>query len=122
MIFYAEFRPGAGLEHTAVVIIMTIGHVGARHGKTPMRQVVVDLPVQQKHRSEVRHRPVGMVELPYPIAITECPRGTEPRINTVLDLQNDFMPEVIQIARVRFLQVDIQICERICDLYVAQPF
>ena len=91
MIRNAEFGPGAGLENTTVIVIMAIGDVGARHGKAPMRDVVVDFSVQEEHRSEIAHRAVGVIELPYPITITECPRGSETRVDPVFDLQNDFM-------------------------------
>ena len=53
MIRDADFCPGAGLEDAAVVVVMTIGDVGATECKTPMLEVVVELAVQEEYRAEV---------------------------------------------------------------------
>lgn len=97
-VFDGEFGPGAGLEDTAVVVVMAIGDVSTREGEAPMRDVVVEFAVQQEHRSEVSDRTIGMVELPYPITERECPGGTETGIDTVLQLEDEFMPQIIEVA------------------------
>ena len=73
MVLDAEFCPGAGLEDTAVVAVMTVGDIGTREGKTPVRQVVVEFAVQQEYGSEICDRTIGMVELPHPITVHKRP-------------------------------------------------
>ena len=117
MIRDGEFGPGAGLKNAAIVVIMAVGDVGAGDGKAPMRDVVVDLSVQEEDRLEIVHRTIGIIELPYAVAIAERPRSAETGVDAVLDLQDDFMAEVIEIARIGLLQVDIEVGESMTDLH-----
>ena len=116
-----EFSPGAGLEDAAVVVVMTVGDVGAGQGKTPMCEVVVDLAVEQEHRLEVRHSAVGTIELPDAITVSERPRGTQTCVDAVFDLQDKLVPEVVEVTRVSRLKVDIQTGVGVGDLHVPQP-
>ena len=122
MISDGEFCPGAGLKNATIVVIMAVGDVGAGDGKAPMRDVVVDLSVQEEDRLKIVHRTIGIIELPYAVTITQRPRSAEAGIDAVLDLQDDFMAEVIEITRVSLLQVDVEVGESIGELDVTQPF
>ena len=62
---------------------------------------------------KVVHRTISVIELPYAVAIAQRPGRTETRVDSMFDLQNDLMPQVVQVPRVGLLQVDIEVREGI---------
>ena len=122
MVLDADFCPSTGLQDSAVVIAMAIRDIGARNSKAPMRDIVEDLTVQQEHRSKVRHRPICIIELPYTVPIHKRPRSTKACIDAMLKLQDEFMPQIVEITRIGFLQVNVHIRESVSKLDVSQPF